>query len=337
MALSTLQILALKSFAGIGNKTVTKVAKLFSGIPDNAEMPALITRAGLKKKGTDGKKTPITAEDFHEALLAAQEQIKQSNAQGIGILSFWEERFPNALRDTMTEDGKKSDPPLLLFYKGDLALLQMPALAVIGTRDASENALKAGTFLAKQFAEKGFVIVSGLALGCDTAAHEGALAAVNGKTVAVLGNGLDTVYPAKNKTLAQEILARGGLLLSEYEFGTPATRFTLVARDRLQASLSDAALVIQTSVDGGTMHAARATAAARKPLYAVKYTDEATNALPQTAGNRLLVDEHGAQYLAADPDRTVFNRRLNEITAHILETINTASKADTDKKDPTLF
>lgn len=113
-------------------------------------------------------------------------------------------------------------------------------------------------------------IVSGLALGCDTAAHEGALK-VGGATTAFLGGGLDEIYPQENEGLARRIVERGGLLLSEYPVGTQGNKYTLVARDRLQAGLAAATLVVQCSRHSGTMHASKATLSAGKPLLVVEY------------------------------------------------------------------
>lgn len=313
MALSHLQILALKSFSGIGNKSVFKVADNFVDSPSDIEVISLIKKLGLKKKDSDGQKVLITSDDFTHALVKAQKVISDSASLGINVVSYFDKAFPQSLRETKSENGKRVDAPPLLFYKGDLSILKMPSVAIIGTRDCAPGARKAGLFLAKSFAQRGFSIVSGLAIGCDTAAHEGTLAAKNGKTIAFLAHGLDTIYPKQNLALAEDILQQGGLLLSEYEIGTKVSRFSLVARDRLQAGLANATLVIQTGIDGGTMHAACATANANKPLYVVKFSDHETNSLPNTEGNHLLVKDYGAMYLAASPDRVKFEKELDQI------------------------
>jgi DNA processing protein len=103
------------------------------------------------------------------------------------------------------------------------------------------------------FAERGFVIVSGLAKGCDTVAHRGCLDA-HGKTVAILGGGIDYIYPKENRPLADEILNTGGCLLSEYKPGMKPQPSFFVERDRLQSGLSQAVIVIETDVKGGSMH-----------------------------------------------------------------------------------
>ena len=232
---------------------------------------------------------------------AANMYIYQSKELGIDYVGYYDDEFPEALRQTINEDGKL-DPPLILWYRGDLSITKKPGLAVIGTREATPEGMAGGEFLAEQFAQRGFNIVSGLAIGCDTSGHKGALKA-NGKTTAILANGLDydSIYPTENRGLAEQIVEDGGLLLSEYPIGTKVNRYNLVARDRLQAALAMATLVVQTGEHGGTMHAANTTLLANKPLYAVRYKDNATNSHEKCLGNALLVKK-GAKYISGSDD-----------------------------------
>ena len=121
---------------------------------------------------------------------------------------------------------------------------------------------------------------------------------VNGKTTAILANGLDnkSIYPPENRDLAEDIVKNGGVLLSEYPINTSVNRYSLVARDRLQSGLAQATLVIQTGKAGGTMHAAKATLAANKPLYVMRFKKEETNKHDKCLGNEAL-HEQGAIYL----------------------------------------
>jgi DNA processing protein len=214
----------------------------------------------------------------------------------IKVTSVFSKDFPPNLLDTIDEKGKKS-VPLILYYKGDLSIAHMPAVAIIGTRNPTPEGIVAGEYYGAQLAKAGYNIVSGLALGCDSAGHRGALS-VNGKTTAFLAHGLDSIYPPENKDLAQEIIDKGGLLMSEYPIGTSVNRYNLVARDRLQASLADATLVIQTGIHGGTMHAANTTLMAKKPLWCVEFKNKSSFA-PELEGNQYLVD-NGAEYVRQD-------------------------------------
>ncbi len=112
-----------------------------------------------------------------------------------------------------------------------------------------------------------------MAVGCDTLGHRGALY-VEGTTTAFIAHCLDSIYLAENEGLANKIVEKGGLLLSEYALNTPVSRYNLVARDRLQSALTKACLVIETGRHGGTMHAAKTTLAANKPLLVVDYNDK---------------------------------------------------------------
>lgn len=172
----------------------------------------------------------------------------------------------------------------------------MQGIALIGSIKCFPAAQKAGHYLAADFARRGFCIISGLALGCDTSDQRGALSA-GGCTAAFVVHGLDTVYPPQNQRLAQQIVLNGGLLLSENDMGTPVSRHTLIARDCLQAGLALATVVIQTGVAGGTMHASMSCVNSGEPLFVVKYSDESTDRAEATAGNHMLVNEAGARYI----------------------------------------
>jgi DNA processing protein len=174
---------------------------------------------------------------------------------------------------------------------------KIPGLAVIGTREMIKEGESVGKYLAGEFAKRGFCIVSGLAIGCDTSGHRGALDA-GGKTIAFLAHGLDTIYPPENTNLAKEIVEKGGLLISEYPIGSPVSRYALVARDRLQAGMSLATLVVHTGIQGGTMHAVNTTIVENKPVYVVKFQNRQLHNNEKVQGNDYLVEKKGAKYIS---------------------------------------
>lgn len=312
MALSKEQILTLTCLKEVGVKGVgpQKIFSIGAAIDDiNLEIKSYQDLAelmgGMKEKAIQ----KVTLSDLNEAYQVAEKIMEASNQANIHLVGYFDNEFPDILRKTVNEEGKL-EPPLLLWYRGDFSITQLPGLAVIGTREATPEGIAGGTYLSSEFAKRGFNIVSGLALGCDTCGHRGALR-VGGKTTAILANGLDhnSIYPQENQNLAEEIVENGGLLISEYHIGTPANRYNLVARDRLQAGLSLATLVIQTGETGGTMHAATATLQAGKPLYTMLFKDEATNQHEMCLGNALLVKK-GAKYITGGDD-------FNAISANI--------------------
>ena len=295
----TLTCLKEAGVKGIGPKKIFSIANTIEDknlVVDSFEELASVM-LNMREKAI----REVTLSNLIKANLYAIKMINESYGHGINYVGYYDDNFPDNLRHTINEDGKL-DPPLILWYRGDLAITKMPGLAVIGTREATPKGMTGGEYLAGQFARRGFNIVSGLAIGCDTSGHKGALN-VNGKTTAILANGLDydSIYPPENRELAEQIVNNGGLLLSEYPKGTTVNRYNLVARDRLQAGLATATLVVQTGEHGGTMHAANTTLLANKPLYAVRFKDPETNSHEKCLGNALLVRK-GAKYISANDD-----------------------------------
>ncbi len=167
----------------------------------------------------------------------------------IGVVRLGEAGFPPLLT---VIDG----PPKRLFYRGQLDALERPCVAVVGARNCTRDGRAAAERFAAHLGECGVTVVSGLAHGIDTAAHQGALAA-GGQTVAVLGCGADRIYPARNTSLAHRILTGGGALLSEYEPGTPPAKHRFPERNRIISGLSTAVLVVEASERSGSLITAR--------------------------------------------------------------------------------
>ena len=180
-----------------------------------------------------------------EAIEQAERQLQQWSASGLHFLSTLDADYPANLR-------RRSSAPPFLFVRGELLPDDWRALAVIGTRACTEAGRRRALKLARALAGEGVTVVSGLALGIDTAAHEGALAA-NGRTVAVVGTGLDTVYPAENRGLHDAILEKGGAIVSQFwpDFRGRAGGANFIARNRTMADLSLATVIIEASFRSG--------------------------------------------------------------------------------------
>ena len=189
------------------------------------------------------------------------------------------------------------DMPPILYALGNTELLKHPhKVAIIGGRQADSNGTEAAYRLGHKYAEEGLVVVSGLALGCDTAAHRGCLD-VGGKTIAIVATGLDRVHPKANTALQEDILRSGGLILSEQPLGTKANPTRLIARTRLQAALANPIVVAQCAERSGTMHTVAFAQKYGKHLLAVHY-DYLTE---HTAGNRLLIENGIAETISIPP------------------------------------
>ena len=233
-------------------------------------------------------KKELSRLDIQYAVDKSNKIIGESLKNNVFIISKFDEDYPFMLRNLIGNRGEDTSP-LILNYKGNLSSIKdRRSIAIIGTRHPTKEGEEAGMYYAKYFAEKGFNIVSGLALGCDTIAHKGALS-VNGTTTAILAHGLQMISPKRNEFIAKEILEKGGLLLSEYLFGVPAYNTSFVERDRLQAGLAIATIVIQTGIKGGTMHAVRTTINNNKILAVVNYKEQSVKCNENVAGNELLI------------------------------------------------
>ncbi len=188
-----------------------------------------------------------------------------------------------------------ADPPLLLYVQGDLTALARPAVAVVGSRHPSAQGRDNARAFAAELGRQGYVVVSGLALGIDGAAHEGALAAGT-TTVAVLGSGLDQVYPTSHRELARRIAAQGALV-SEYPPGTPALRENFPQRNRMIAGLALGTLVVEAALPSGSLITARLANEGGREVFAVPGSIHA----PQSKGCHWLIKQ-GAKLVESAAD-----------------------------------
>ncbi len=182
-------------------------------------------------------------------------------AQGIQAIAITDVAYPALLKEIY-------NPPVLLYVKGALEALSGRCLAFVGTRKSSEYGRKVTEQLIQDLKSSGVTIVSGLAAGIDTCAHWQALQG-GLPTVAVFGCGLDILYPASNRTLAQEILEAGGAWVSEYPPGTQPTRYTFPQRNRIVAGLCQGIVVVEGDVKSGALITARLAAEEGRTVYAI--------------------------------------------------------------------
>ena len=178
------------------------------------------------------------------------EKLDKSQEQKISAIPFTSNDYPKALMEL-------NDFPLVIFVKGRSESLNFQnTLAIVGTRNPTKYTYDNAPEICNIFASRSQSVISGLAIGCDTIAHKAAIK-MGIPTVAVLPNGLDEIYPKENANLASEIIDYGGCLVSEYLIGIKPSRYQFVARDRIQAGLSKAGLLLESSSKGGSMHCIR--------------------------------------------------------------------------------
>ena len=179
---------------------------------------------------------------------------------GNHILTLADLAFPRGLLQT-------ADPPCLLYAKGNIALLNRPAIALVGSRNATAQGNSNAEAFARALSQAGLTVVSGLALGIDAAAHRGALDGP-GSTVAVIGTGADRIYPASNADLARRIV-EGGVVISEFALGTPAAAYNFPRRNRLISGLSRGVLVVEAAVGSGSLITARMALEQGREVFAI--------------------------------------------------------------------
>ena len=187
----------------------------------------------------------LLSHDSRETIAATLTWLEQ---EGNHLITLADAEYPPLLLEI-------ADPPTLLYVKGKPELLLQPSLAIVGSRNATAQGLRDTEAFANSLAQAGLTIVSGLALGIDAAAHQGALAA-QGNTVAIVGTGADRIYPARNKALALAI-AEHGAIVSEFPLGTPAIAYNFPRRNRLIAGLSRGCLVVEAAPASGSLITAR--------------------------------------------------------------------------------
>lgn len=244
---------------GLGPRTARQLLAAF-GLPDaifSATQPALL-RVVPEPLARELAGPPN--DDVLQAVDATERWLAASGDRSLVTLA--DAHYPQALLTT-------ADPPPVLFAVGRVELLNRPAVAIVGSRNATQQGLANAEDLAAALARAGVTVVSGLALGIDGAAHRGALAAESdASTIAVVGTGVDVIYPASHRALARDIHARG-LAISEFPLGTPAVAHNFPRRNRLIAGLARGVLVVEAALRSGSLITARLAAEAGREVFAI--------------------------------------------------------------------
>jgi DNA processing protein len=277
--------LALTTVNGIGGVTARKLIERFGDV-----------EAIFEAAPAELIEVPRVTEAMAAQILAApidqlESELLSLNDEGIDLLTWDDARFPDRLRPL-------PDAPMVLFLRGALKRSDDNAVAIVGTREPTRGAVELAHTIGRELAARGLTIVSGLALGIDTAGHRGAIEM--GRTIAVLGSGIRFIHPKENTELAEQIIGCGAIL-SELHPNTPPKGQNLMARDRIISGLSRAVIVIEAGEKSGSLD----TAAKAKKQGRVVY------AVPGSAGTDLLI-ANGARVI--DPAALNFDVLANEIS-----------------------
>ncbi|HEY3037351.1 MAG TPA: DNA-processing protein DprA [Pyrinomonadaceae bacterium] len=271
---------ALNMTPGIGPRAAAKLLERFG----SAEAVYRATRAELEKvrllpEAVDS----IIAHDMHEK---AEAEIENVRKLGGDILVLDDGVYPSLLREIY-------DPPITLYVKGAWSeCLDQPAVAIVGSRKCSSYGQNSASMLARDLAQRGVTIVSGFARGIDAAAHRGAIEG-RGRTVAVIGTGIDEVYPRDHKKLADEILDAGGAIVTQFPLTTPPVSENFPYRNRIISGLSLGVVVVEAAESSGSLITARLAIEQNREVFAVpgnitSRNSFGTNYLIKGAGAKLI-------------------------------------------------
>lgn len=254
--------LRLSLLSGVGPAKAAQLLEVFSGnihLIFQASESQLIS-AGLSPKQASellhGALSKSTPQSVIDCTLAWEQASPQHH-----VLCLDDIRYPQRLKESHR-------PPLVLYARGNLNLLNDPQLAMVGSRNASKQGADTAFQFAKHLSTAGITITSGLALGIDGASHEGALEGC-ASTVAVMATGIDRVYPAKNQGLAGRILDEGGVLITEFPLGSRSSAHHFPQRNRIIAGLSLGTLVVESALKSGSLITARLTQEMNREVFAI--------------------------------------------------------------------
>lgn len=273
--------LNLACHRGVGGRTLARLMAHFPTVKSlqhasYAELVSLVDPRAAKHV--------LSAVAGNEMSPVTHQQIELAERTGARWIAASNPDYPPLLRLI-------ADKPALLCYRGRLDALAALPVASVGTRYPSRMAALEAKATCSGLAGRGVCVVSGLARGIDYASHTGAVVA--GRTVAVLGSGVDRIYPKEHATLASQILERGGAIVSEQLLGTPPRPANLVQRNRIISALSACVLVWETDVKGGTMHTVNFAVAQRRQLLAFSPTGPSGSRIPPKRLGIHLVLERG--------------------------------------------
>ena len=230
----------LSLISNLGSKKILKLLEIYKTPKRISEL----TKEELLKNGGIGEKTAnkILNKNTKEIVKKHIEYMYKNN---ISIISIKDKKYPEILKNIY-------DPPISIYIKGNKEILNNRSTGIVGCREPTEYGKKCAKYFSYNLAKENINIVSGLAKGIDSFAHIGTIIA-KGKTVAVVGNGLDIVYPSENSKLAEKIIQTGGAIISEYPLGTKPEKLNFPQRNRIISGISKEIIVVEAKEKSGTL------------------------------------------------------------------------------------
>ena len=233
-------LIALNQIDKVGDRRISELINHYESVENIFEDKEENIKDLLKKKF----KSQVGDFDKNEILDKANEIVNKSRDYGIGILSLFDEEYPFNLKQI-------DNPPYILYYKGDIKKLRRNAVAIVGTREPTNESRKYSFELASKLSSLNITVVSGMAKGVDREAHLGAISSLV-NTAAVLGNGIDTVYPSENLKIYNKLIEKG-IIVSEFEIGRKPDRMNFPRRNRIISGLSYAVVMVEAASKSGAL------------------------------------------------------------------------------------
>lgn len=241
------------------------------------------------------------------------DQIKRDlHYENVKFLAYSDSKYPKKLKEI-------NDPPLGLFYMGNIDLFESLSVGIVGTRNPTNYGEKMTKRITELLVDKNVTIISGLASGIDSCAHEEAI--ISGKTVAVLGTGLDRIYPQENRKLFDKIIKKDGLVISEYPLSVEGMPWNFPQRNRIISALSDAVIVVEGNLQSGSLITARFAIKQDKPLFALPGPIDS----PESNGPNMLIKSGVAELLTSVDD--IFEKILDLKSSGVQTQINFKEKS----------
>jgi DNA processing protein len=251
--------LRLAQTRGIGPETARRLLSAF-GLPENIFAAG---RSALERVVSDSIARALAGSPEDSIAVLIEKTLAWCEQPDNHVLTLADDAYPKSLLDI-------SDPPIVLYAKGRIELLSKMSIAVVGSRNATAQGIANAERFSESLSGAGLTVISGMALGIDTAAHQGAMlsGAGGGSTIAVIGTGADIVYPARNRGLAHRI-AEEGCILTEYPLGMPAIAGNFPRRNRLISGLARGVLVVEAAAQSGSLITARMAAEQGRDVFAI--------------------------------------------------------------------